>query len=51
MSCVPETLYCVSFEDFSADGGLAAEMLSALDLEFSTWIDRENPRVIHTVRF
>jgi ribosomal protein L11 methyltransferase len=49
MSQVPETLYCVSFEDFSADGALAAEMLSALELEFSTWIDRENRRVIHTV--
>ena len=49
MSSVPETLYCVSFEDFSADGSLAAEMLSALELEFSTWIDRENPRVIHTI--
>ena len=49
MTKVPETLYCVSFEDFSADGALAAEMLSALELEFSTWIDRENERVIHTV--
>ena len=49
MSQIPETLYCVSFEDFSADGALAAEMLSALELEFSTWIDRENRRVIHTV--
>ena len=49
MSTVPETLYCVSFEDFSEDGALAAEMLSALELEFSTWIDRENARVIHTV--
>ena len=49
MSQVPATLYCVSFEDFSADGALAAEMLSALELEFSTWIDRENRRVIHTV--
>ena len=49
MTKVPEPLYCVSFEDFSADGALAAEMLSALELEFSTWIDRENCRVIHTV--
>ena len=49
MTKVPETLYCVSFEDFSADGALAAEMLSALEVEFSTWIDRENRRVIHTV--
>ena len=49
MTKVPETLYCVSFEDFSADGALAAEMLSALEVEFSTWIDRENCRVIHTV--
>lgn len=49
MTKIPETLYCVSFEDFSADGALAAEMLSALELEFSTWIDRENCRVIHTV--
>ncbi len=49
MTKIPETLYCVSFEDFSADGALAAEMLSALEVEFSTWIDRENNRVIHTV--
>lgn len=49
MTKVPETLYCVSFEDFSSDGALAAEMLSALEVEFSTWIDRENSRVIHTV--
>lgn len=49
MTKVPETLYCVSFEDYSADGALAAEMLSALEVEFSTWIDRENRRVIHTV--
>lgn len=49
MTKVPETLYCVSFEDFSLDGALAAEMLSALEVEFSTWIDRENRRVIHTV--
>ena len=49
MTKIPETLYCVSFEDFSADGALAAEMLSALEVEFSTWIDRENERVIHTV--
>ena len=49
MTKVPETLYCVSFEDYSIDGSLAAEMLSALEFEFSTWIDRENRRVIQTV--
>jgi len=48
---VPEKLFCVAFEDNSADGALGAEMLSALEMEFSTWIDRENRRVIQTAYF
>ncbi len=43
-----ELLYCVRVNDNSDGFELAAEMLAALDLQFSSWEDRENHRVIHT---
>ncbi len=42
-------LYCVRIADGSDSFDLAAEMLAALDLDFSSWEDRENRRVLHTV--
>ena len=44
-----DLLYCVKLRDASEHFDLAAEMLAALDLEFSSWEDLENWQVIHTV--
>ena len=45
-----EILYCFKFEERSADGiELAAEMLSALEVDFSSYHDRENDTLHHTV--
>ena len=44
-----EMLYCVKLQDNSGSFDLAAEMLAALELDFSSWEDRENRRVLHTV--
>lgn len=44
-----DMLYCIRICDESGDFNLTAEMLAALELDFSSWEDRENPRVIHTV--
>ncbi len=44
-----DLLYCVKLRDASEHFDLAAEMLAALDLEFSSWEDLENRQVIHTV--
>ncbi len=43
-----EMLYCVRLEDRSGNFDLAAEMLSALELDFSSWEDRESRRIFHT---
>ncbi len=42
-------LYCVKLTDGSGDFDLAAEMLAALELDFSSWEDRENREIIHLV--
>ena len=44
-----EMLYCVKLQDNSGSFDLAAEMLAALELDFSSWEDRENRRGLHTV--
>ena len=46
-----EMIYAVSLSDSSGNFDLAAEMLSALEFDFSSWEDKENPRVIHSVYF
>ena len=44
-----EMLYCFRVEDLDGDGGLLDELLSALEVDHSSWFDRENRRVWHTV--
>ena len=44
-----EILYCFRIEDLDGDGGLLDELLSALELDHSSWFDRETGRVWHTV--
>ncbi len=44
-----EKLYCVRIEDFSANGEIMNEFLSAQEFFFGTWEDKENPRLVHTV--
>ncbi len=46
-----DMIYAVSLADCSENFDLAAEMLSALEFEFSSWEDKENPRVVHSVYF
>lgn len=42
-------LYCFRVEDMDGDGGLLDELLTALEFDHSSWFDRENCRVWHTV--
>ena len=44
-----EMLYCFRVEDMDGEGGLLDELLSALELDHSSWFDRETGRVWHTV--
>lgn len=44
-----EMLYCFRIEDRDGEGGLLDELLSALELDHSSWFDRETGRVWHTV--
>jgi len=44
-----ELLYCFRVEDMDGDGGLLDELLSALELDHSSWYDHETGRVWHTV--
>ena len=44
-----ELLYCIELKDGSGDFEPASELLSALELEFSSFFDRENGVVRHTV--
>ena len=46
---IAEMLYCFRVEDLDGDGGLLDELLSALEFDHSSWFDRENCRVWHTV--
>lgn len=46
---IAEMLYCFRVEDLDGDGGLLDELLSALEFDHSSWFDRENRRVWHTV--
>ena len=46
---IDEILYCFRIEDLDGEGGLLDELLSALDLDHSSWFDRETGRVWHTV--
>ena len=46
---IDEILYCFRIEDLDGDGGLLDELLSALDIDHSSWFDRETCRVWHTV--
>ena len=46
---IAETLYCFRVEDMDGDGDLLDELLSALELDHSSWFDRENRRIWHTV--
>ena len=42
-------LYCFRVEDMDGDGGLLDELLSSLELDHSSWFDRESRRIWHTV--
>ena len=44
-----ESLFCIPLDDPSGELGLAPELLDALELEFSSYFDRENGSVRHTV--
>ena len=46
-----DMIYAVSLNDNSENFDLVSEMLSALEFEFSSWEDKENPRVVHSVYF
>ena len=46
---IAEMLYCFRVEDLDGDGGLLDELLTALEFDHSSWFDRENRRVWHTV--
>lgn len=46
---IDEILYCFRIEDLDGDGGVLYELLSALELDHSSWFDRETCRVWHTV--
>ena len=44
-----ELLYCIPLEDPSGEFENASELLNALELDFSSYFDRENCSVRHTV--
>ena len=44
-----DMLYCIKLVDDSENFDLAAEMLAALELESSSFEDKENKRVCHTI--
>ena len=44
-----DLLYCCRMVDESDSFEIVPEFLSALEMEFSTWEDRENRRTIQTV--
>ncbi len=44
-----DMLYCIRIADDSDDFNLLAELLAALELDYSCWEDRENRRMFHTV--
>ena len=46
---IAEMLYCFRVEDLDGDGGLLDELLSSLELDHSSWFDRESRRIWHTV--
>ena len=46
-----EVLYCCAMDDLSESSDGAAEMLSALDYQFSSWTDAETKAVKHTLYF
>lgn len=46
-----ELLYTITLTDAAPGFELASEMLAALELESSSWEDRENRRVLHTAYF
>ena len=46
-----EMLYCCSMEDRSEATGAAAELLSALGFDFSSWTDAETKIMRHTLYF
>jgi len=45
------SLYCCSMEDRSEASGAAAELISALGYEFSSWTDAETKALRHTLYF
>ena len=44
-----DLLYCCRIRDDSGDFGAAAELLNALELDFSSWENREEKTLYHTV--
>jgi len=46
---VNDLLYCCRMRDDSGDFGGAAELLNALEMEFSSWENREEKTLYHTV--
>lgn len=46
-----ELLYCVGMTDNGTDFDLASELFAALELDFSSWEDRESGGYRHTVYF
>ncbi len=46
-----EMLYCCSMEDRSEAAGAAAELISGLGFDFSSWTDAETKTIRHTLYF
>ena len=44
-----DLLYCCRIRDDSGDFGAAAELLNALELDFSSWENREEKTLYHTI--
>ena len=46
-----DILYCFSFSDFSENGEVVPELLTALGYDFSSWRDAETKKLAHTLYF
>ena len=46
-----DIIYCFSFTDVSGNGEIVPELLSAMELDFSSWRDAETRKLIHTLYF
>ena len=46
-----DILYCFSFSDFSENGEVVPELLTALGYDFSSWRDAETKKLANTLYF